>query len=1826
MEVFMKNKKSSIIIGSAAAILIGSTVFGTVAGLASKVKYRGVNPTQGVISQLGLIDSVAFKPSVASFTSDYQSVKNALLNGKTFNGTSSAFADFASKFDFLTNNGRTVLNIPKKYQVVIKDFVAEDDKKRFRLSFYLKETLPDGNIAQSASKFIYLLPVDAPKAALAQFSYIVDNNLANLVQYPLTNFSSTSVKPLALTRASDFAKKLNEFKTEEELISYLNQFFDIEALKANIRLQARDFSFAKGNLTEPFIYSFVRNPQNEKEYASQINAGLKTVRLYVKTEFRQQAKSALKDYKNKDESFITSIDLKTSDNKTLFADENDLRTQLDVNLLDIADYYSVGNNSQLQKLPESLDSLKARDEARRFSADKTLAKYSLYSYDALSFYSQMQELLTKPELIKELINASLVRGLTFSFGKYDLLFDDLSQHLDYDFLMTAAKVKQNSVSKKLFIEIPVKIVLKSSIFGDSGAQVKPVLEKVVSFKLDNFRDVTIEKAFGVLYPEVYEELKKAKEDQAKALAAGKKPNSQQAQDLQNQEDEEEEIDFANPQNSPIQYQAVEQNLQSSPLGQSAKNPYKIAANQDKYLLAKSEIDELIKEKNYAKLAMLISDPLTYNVQLRLKDQLFNNNIQIPSEQDIAKANFVLDDTDTNLYSQIYSSFSAVFPNKQSLYGYYRYLLSLNPKDTISQLVKLGQKIGLEFTNWENLPNDFNLDDLKNVKIKTPFSKNTAKASAGQSQFKLRLLDFNNYGTETNSSSESFPIFLPARIQVPSSGMIEWNDESQSNSNWINELVSQLKGKNLSNREQLQNLPMLVAQKIFPNSNKGTGAAQFQQIILKELQRNINQKDTIKFSLGKRESFFNDKAFAAIDNLQDLLFAFYSSAALANNWNNYQQSGAKPAIVFEKSEVPLLPEKKEDKLNDNVYALKFHYAIGFDDNAGKFNPDVIKSSSRTIYLQVSGASLEQVRVKRELNEALANAPLGLQSFSLDPEKFGVFQNLANSLVEKTKTAVIKQDEEKPKDDTTIWVHDPIRKPEMPQIESAPEQDWFEGKLTNSLTPNENQNSEKPKPQNVNVSTFGSGLVSPFFATEFQEEKALGGKTTDTQASQSENVDKEAKILKQKLAILLGSEFIQYYQQTDANVEFEIVSVSRINETSFKVEFKLAKNINENNTTNKVLSDESITLLISTTIEEAPEFAAEPKVFNTTWDKVYNPANPLAATTKFSLEFKEKIPLDANGRVKSEWLAKIPLVIHQQVLNLTPLVQTTKEVELQQGKILANVIRKEKERQAIEVATKYAILNPLTRIHRLSLNNQANPETNIKIKNINVVNGTKLEFDLWTNNLKRLINAPITFGNYNPFLIWNSNKALYEKVKEQFVKGINPQVQSADFNISLISIKENGKKQNEKYLMIKPKYIVERAVGVPWTTGYDNYSGKQNEITITKPSKQSNNKGTADFIDALALRNTEYANKWGLSVKIFDPANELASIKDSSARKGEEKLLASYDLYKSYEANEKQKIAKGWTNIHPDQQPLQGNKQELPDNYLNLILNQPWRVTLYNSSDFVTNLFRKPDSRSKLKNVIARQINNNYASWGTAYLTFWYPKEVIAAQPNIISANIDQVLIKDYKEISENKKLIAPNITRWWPNIQNSKELFLLPTFNRNQQQSSTSSSNSNTPQWTKIKQGFTLQALKSRFNRKSRTFVLTTNAPIPLTKYDVYLKKGDWRLVFQNDENQLAMLRVDQQQQNDKNDKNKWIKFKVTIPREMFTSNIRFVGVLQVTSQRMLWLPVINSSVIYDFYAGTGDSSDPKNISTFDKVKTIALTNNAFDNVFKEFNISKKVVE
>ncbi|WP_341515932.1 P97 family adhesin [Mesomycoplasma ovipneumoniae] len=1848
----MQKKKAKILIGSAAAIVLMSTVFGSVAGLAAKTKYRGVNPTQGVVSQLALIDSVSFKPTVAHFTSDYKTVKQALLGDKTFSAQSSEFSDFASKFNFLTNNGRSVLAIPNKYKVVIEKFEAQDEHQRFFLSFHLEETLEDKNVARSATKSIFLSVVDAPKAALAQFSDIVDSNFANLTPSPLSHFSPSSVKPLSLTRADDFAKILNQFETLEEFESHLSKFFDIQAIKAKIRLEAQGFGFAKGDLEEPFVFSFVKNPQNANEWATSLNQQVPSVRLYLKTEFGPQAKATLADYKHKDESFLTSIDLVASDKSTLFANTQDLSSQLDVNLLDASDYYIDPDKPQVDSitgvlLPSSL-SLFQRELLRKAS-DKSVDKFSLFRYDAINFYKQLQELVSKPSAIKDIIDASLTRGLTFSFGKYDLLFDNLREHLDYDFLVSNAKIRQNSVSKKLFIELPIKIKLKSSILGDSGQNIKTILEKTVSFKLDNFRDQKIEDALSSLYPELSEQLKQLKDAQS----------TQEAQQL-----------AANISPFPSQ-------TSSQTLGATKENPYDIRQGSPKsYLLSKYEIKQLIDQKDYKKLISLFSDPNSYNIDFKLGSTLQSQNIQVPNDKEIANLNATIDSAQALKNADIYSVSTSAFKNRASLFAYFRYLLSLESKEAIKKLVNIGTQMGLEFEDYKDLPLNPTLEDLAKVKIKTKFDNYEhsqdflSQQDAEQNQdgsvgtkFGLKLLDFNGYSAnDITSPNQGMALFLPASLDF--SSVQSTSGASPTTLDWKDEITKKL----VSDKNQLANLPFAIWDKIIGQEKAQTNEEKLTYKILK------NYQDAIK--IAKQPAFWNtvdtnnnpqvpfkDQNFSKIATLSDLVFAFYTQAALANNWNEYQDSGARPSIKFE-----IQDDAVASKDQGNIIGLKIKYVVGFDDNAGSFVDDVISSSPQTIFVRTSGQSEVEVKQKNNLDQMIEDAPLSSQSLILDAEKFAHLQILANSIYDKNKPK--SEEPTSPRDSGIRWIDDKVPGQPRPEVQrpEVNQDEFFKDKL---------------KPVAVQVSTFSTLDESPYFASPFQDNP----QTSQTSDSSSQSSNEDLQTLKQKLEILLGQNFSTYFNKLDPNISFEIESVKEISPEVYSVSLALSKVIQNGQNSTKVKSDKNLSLIVHKQQNNIPELAKSPQISNTSWAKQYNPDQPLANSTTITLEFKNPIPKDSNGRPTSQWLSSVPLTIHPALINISPQadvldqaianevlsrLETTSLIETPSPEVLKKALQEMKKTDEIIKSLKDKVPESVSKLIRpivdaykrhettkshilslahiqnsnhspikLSLNSLTNTNPEVKVANLQLINNNTLKFDLESSNIKRLINAPIEIAselsdkNFDLESMKVHNTLSQESRKFRFRQHTHTHT----------AVQSN--KETSTITFIKPKFIVERTVGVPWSTSEVTFASKKNlndptnfDVSRVKDStffvygwraiklNAGSKSAQIPYLQVQPLFDPlvdmfpvpQVQSLTSLSFKVFDPDGYLY-------QKLYSKSATNVDLY-SYRLNQtkEQSTRKGWTNQHPSQANFGNNNFSLPNNYLNIITNQPTKVTFYNASDFITDLFNDPDQKQedindKYTDNVKEKVGSNAADWGSAYFNLWYPRKLIQEQSNIISANLNDLLFVDPDELEKNIKMIAPNFTNWWPNFQNSEVAEIRTKHN----EEAFKKVNLLPQGWTQIHDGgYPLKVQKTAFNRDTRTFTLTTNLPIPTQDYYQDVKDtDDWRFVFQNDNNQIAMLKANMLKAGSKNPHYKdkgWIQFETVIPEHFFSTNVRFAGIFKQEDKKLKWLPIIDTEYVVDDRYFGNIISDPLDLK---KARGRGFTNNAFGDVFKEFNIHRK---
>ncbi|MDW2924579.1 hypothetical protein R7X73_03680, partial [Mesomycoplasma ovipneumoniae] len=689
---------------------------------------------------------------------------------------------------------------------------------------------------------------------------------------------------------------------------------------------------------------------------------------------------------------------------------------------------------------------------------------------------------------------------------------------------------------------------------------------------------------------------------------------------------------------------------------------------------------------------------------------------------------------------------------------------------------------------------------------------------------------------------------------------------------------------------------------------------------------------------------------------------------------------------------------------------------------------------------------------------------------------------------------------------------------------------------------------------------------------------------------------------------------------------------------------------------------------------PELAKTPEVSNTSWAKQYNPDQPLANSTTITLEFKNSIPKDANGQPTSQWLSSVPVTIHPALINISPQADVLDEAianeilsRLDTNSLVGSptpdtimkVINKEKIEEIIKglrdkvSETTANLIRPIqnafvrhetTKTHTLSLahiqnsnhspikltlNSLTNTNSEVKVANLQLINEKTISFDLESSNIKRLINAPI------------------EIASELSDKKFDLESMKVHNTLSQENSDSDTQTQTSTITFIKPKFIVERTVGVPWSTSEVVFAAKKN---LNDPTKRdlSKVKDSSFFVYGWRIFTIPFGNQTfqtpalqvqplfdplvdmfpvpqvqsltSLSFKVFDPDGYLY-------QKLYSKSATNVDLY-SYRLNQtkEQSTRKGWTNQHPSQLNFTNSNFSLPSNYLNIITNQPTKVTFYNASDFITDLFNDPDQKQedindKYTDNVKEKVGANAADWGSAYFNLWYPRKLIQEQSNIISANLNDLLFVDPDELEKNIKMIAPNFTNWWPNFQNSEVAEIRTKHN----EEAFKKVNLLPQGWTQIHDGgYPLKVQKTAFNRDTRTFTLTTNLPIPTQDYYQDVKDtDDWRFVFQNDNNQIAMLKANMLKAGSKNPHYKdkgWIQFETVIPEHFFSTNVRFAGIFKQEDKKLKWLPIIDTEYVVDDRYFGNIISDPLDLK---KARGRGFTNNAFGDIFKEFNIHRK---
>ncbi|MDW2916013.1 hypothetical protein R7Z46_03710, partial [Mesomycoplasma ovipneumoniae] len=252
---------------------------------------------------------------------------------------------------------------------------------------------------------------------------------------------------------------------------------------------------------------------------------------------------------------------------------------------------------------------------------------------------------------------------------------------------------------------------------------------------------------------------------------------------------------------------------------------------------------------------------------------------------------------------------------------------------------------------------------------------------------------------------------------------------------------------------------------------------------------------------------------------------------------------------------------------------------------------------------------------------------------------------------------------------------------------------------------------------------------------------------------------------------------------------------------------------------------------------------------------------------------------------------------------------------------------------------SIPNPQHQLVQLTLNSLLNQSVvDFKISDLKVESPTKLSFSLESSDIKRLINAPI--------------------------------------EIAKTSSTDTSETQNAKgttnIVKIKPKLVLQGAIGVPWTTikkpakslkllktdiekvffsrvpqwAKRKFDEKKSEFSKLANNQNVNPQQAGSNWHGFYLNDNDPLSNLltkdpaqdlsALSLKVFDPSGYL---NQRLAKEGEGKVpttnlnLYSYQLNKTKEKD----VRKGWTNVHPDQFVSPGENFRLTNDYLNIILN-------------------------------------------------------------------------------------------------------------------------------------------------------------------------------------------------------------------------------------------------------------------------------------------------
>ncbi|MBG0730926.1 P97 family adhesin [Mycoplasma sp. 'Moose RK'] len=509
MKKFLQSKLFIIGLATSVASL---GIFGLVVGLTSTIKYNAENPRKVVNEFAAKLTNLSFSLNAFDANSDYQTVKNSLVDSSNQIKDQDGVVNY---FSYFRRNGENLEKvdladkeiIAKNLSLKIIEIVPDDGNQNFRVKFQVSQVLENGDVANSDIFEQTVVFAKESKFLIAEFNSTLkkitdklNQQIQNLVSNKSSRFAdapsaSQSIKDTrnpASLRPIDFQNELNTAINPSQLNTKLASYFPslkniVETLNAspenkipNDTAKIFDFSFVKDRSTYQFVGLQDQIPV-----------------LFLEANLTNAARNQIGESAINFKPIINAIKIVKSDKSSYFLDLNDFLKNLDL------------------KNPEKTD--------YSASINKIFAQEFLAKIKSGFFKNQAQKSGATKKEIEELLKS---RKIEYKFGNFtDMFKQNPTEGLNFTFDTQKSFVDPED---KTSVHIPFEISVQGKFFSQKSSE-QEVGTKKGDLKLVGFKGIQRANSpeFPSLNAEIFKQkfvqgIEKAKEKQD-LFAFGGKP-------------------------------------------------------------------------------------------------------------------------------------------------------------------------------------------------------------------------------------------------------------------------------------------------------------------------------------------------------------------------------------------------------------------------------------------------------------------------------------------------------------------------------------------------------------------------------------------------------------------------------------------------------------------------------------------------------------------------------------------------------------------------------------------------------------------------------------------------------------------------------------------------------------------------------------------------------------------------------------------------------------------------------------------------------------------------------------------------------------------------------------------------------------------------------------------------------------------------------------------------------------------------------------------------------------------------------------------------------